>query len=96
MALYCAQKLPDFLKQLDSYKSGDYVKALKDTFIGFDATLVNDDVIEEMKKLIPEKERNFSSDSDDEADEEDINELCKEGKSIVVNAPDSGSFIQLG
>lgn len=83
VALYCAQKLPDFLKKLDAYKSGDFVKALKDTFIGFDATLVNDDVIEEMKKLIPEKERNFSSDSDDEADEEDINELCKEGMPIV-------------
>lgn len=68
VALYCAQKFPQFLKELDAYKNGDYVKALKDAFIGFDATLINDDVIEEMKKLIPDKSREFSS------------ELCKEGR----------------
>lgn len=93
VALYCSQKLPNFLKQLDAYKTGQFDQALKDAFIGFDATLVSDDVIEEMKKLIPEKARDMSTDSDDEAEDEDINELYKEGKCFSIHG--SSSFFSV-
>lgn len=81
MALYCSQKLPAFLKEIEAYKRGDYEQALKDAFVSFDATLVNDDVIEELKKLIPE-DKVDETDTDEEADEdeENINELCNEGR----------------
>lgn len=81
MALYCSQKLPAFLKEIDAYKRGDYEQALKDAFVSFDATLVNDDVIEELKKLIPE-DKVDETDTDEEADEdeENIHELCNEGR----------------
>lgn len=81
VALYCSQKLPAFLKEVEAYKKGEYEQALKDAFIGFDATLVNDDVIDELKKLIPDN-KGDETDSDDEAeeDEENINELCNEGR----------------
>lgn len=81
MALYCSQKLPAFLKEIEAYKRGDYEQALKDAFVSFDATLVNDDVIEELKKLIPE-DKVDETDTDEEADEdeENLNELCNEGR----------------
>lgn len=81
IALYCSQKLPAFLKKVDAYKKGEFEQALKDAFIGFDATLVNDDVIEELKKLIPD-DKVDETDTDEEADEdeENINELCNEGR----------------
>lgn len=81
VALYCSQKLPAFLKNVEAYKKGDFKQALKDTFIGFDATLVNDDVVEELKKLIPDDIVD-ETDTDEEADEdeENIHELCNEGR----------------
>lgn len=81
VALYCSQKLPAFLKEIEAYKKGDYEQALKDAFIGFDATLVNDKVIEELKKLIPDS-KGDETDTDDEADEdeENIKELCNESR----------------
>lgn len=79
--MYCSQKLPAFLKEIEAYKKGDYEQALKDAFIGFDATLVNDKVIEELKKLIPDS-KGDETDTDDEADEdeENIKELCNESR----------------
>lgn len=73
--------MPAFLKEIEAYKKGDYEKALKDAFIGFDATLVNDKVIEELKKLIPDS-KGDETDTDDEADEdeENIKELCNESR----------------
>ncbi|XP_055319392.1 probable protein phosphatase CG10417 isoform X2 [Sitodiplosis mosellana] len=81
VALYCSQKLPEFLKNVNAYKKGEFEQALKDAFIGFDATLVNDDVIEELKKLIPD-DKVDETDTDEEADEdeENIHELCNEGR----------------
>lgn len=80
VALYCSQKLPEFLKNVDAYKKGEFEKALKDAFIGFDATLVNEDVIEELKKLIPDdKADETDTDEDADEDEENINELYNEG-----------------
>lgn len=81
VALYCSQKLPAFLKSVSAYQKADFEQALKDAFIGFDATLVNDDVIEELKKLIPDKiDGESETDEENEEDEENISELCQEGR----------------
>lgn len=79
VALYCSQKLPAFLKAIEAYKKGEYEQALKDAFIGFDATLVSEEVIEELKKLIPDKDNETDTDEEADEDEENLNELCNEG-----------------
>lgn len=75
VAEYCSLKLPQFLKELESFKSGDFEQALQDAFIGFDATLLNDKVIEELRHLArknPDYE-DSDMDEDDETAEEIIN-----------------------
>lgn len=75
MAEYCSQKLPQFLKELESFKSGDFEQALRDAFIGFDATLLEDKVIEELRQIArknPDYE-DSDMDEDDETAEEIIN-----------------------
>ena len=75
MAEYCSMKLPDFLKQLESFKAGNFEQALSDAFIGFDSTLLDDKVIEELRQLArknPDYE-DSDMDEDDETAEEIIN-----------------------
>lgn len=75
VAEYCSVKLPDFLKELDSFKSGNFEQALRDAFIGFDATLLEDKVIEELRQMArknPDYE-DSDMDEDDETAEEIIN-----------------------
>lgn len=63
------------MKQLESFKAGDYEQALKDAFIGFDATLLEDKVIEELRKMArnnPDYE-DSDMDEDDETAEEIVN-----------------------
>lgn len=42
VAQFCSQDLPNFLKNLESYKSGDIENALTETFLNFDAALITD------------------------------------------------------
>lgn len=77
VALYCAAELPKFLKETDAYKSNDYEKALKDAFIGFDATLVNEEVIDELKKLMPADKLDGETDSDEDGDGDDFEDLTE-------------------
>lgn len=79
VAEYCASKLPEFLKDTEAYKGGNYELALKDAFIGFDNTLLKDAVIAELK-LLAKKNPDWSGSEDDEDDEtaEDINDLYEE------------------
>lgn len=68
-------KLPQFLKELESFKAGNYEQALKDAFIHFDATLLEDKVIEELRQLArknPDYE-DSDMDEDDETAEEIVN-----------------------
>lgn len=51
VATYCAQKLPDFIKQTEAYKNGDIRQALIDAFLGFDATLTTPEVVSILKEL---------------------------------------------
>lgn len=75
MAEYCSLKLPEFLKEIESFKAGDYEKALREAFIGFDATLLEDKVIAELRQLArnnPDFE-DSDMDEDDETAEEIVN-----------------------
>lgn len=81
VAMYCSQKLPEFLKSTASYTKKDFEQALKDTFIGFDATLVDESVIEQLRKLMPAERHETDTDEDGEEDEdEDLAELCQESR----------------
>lgn len=51
VATYCSQKLPDFIKNNEAYKTGDLVQALEDAFLGFDATISTTEVMEILKEL---------------------------------------------
>jgi len=72
VAEYCSKYLPDYIKQNANYASGNYEKALVDSFIGFDATLVDRKVVAELKQI----QNNGEEDKEDE--EEEINHLCEE------------------
>lgn len=73
VAEYCSQKLPQFLKNLESFKSGDLEAALKETFLGFDVTLLDDAVIGELKQLA--KKNPDYEDSDMDEDDETAAEI---------------------
>lgn len=77
VAQYCSKKLPEFLKNTDAYKAAEYEKALKDAFIGFDATLVDEGVIEELKKFMPADKLDGGTDSEEEGDDEDYDDLTE-------------------
>lgn len=51
VAQYCSKFLPDCIKDTDQYKEGELGPALVDAFLKFDSTLVQDDVIKELKQL---------------------------------------------
>lgn len=54
VAQYCSLHLPDFIKNTDQYKEGNLEQALIDAFLQFDGTLVQEDVIKELKALAGE------------------------------------------
>lgn len=72
VAEYCSQKLPQFLKGLESFKAGSFEQALKDAFMGFDATLLDEKVIEELRHLArknPDYEDSDMDENDETAEE---------------------------
>lgn len=81
VALYCSKKLPEFLKNTDAYKKCEYEQALKDAFLGFDATLVDEETVKELKQLMPaDKLDGETSGEDGDDDEEDLSELRQESR----------------
>lgn len=80
VAQYCSIHLPTFLKNLATYKAKDFEQALKDAFIGFDATLLEEKVIEELKKLSDKSNGGDEAIEEDEEEDEDdnVDDLCKE------------------
>ncbi|KAJ1530442.1 hypothetical protein ONE63_005347 [Megalurothrips usitatus] len=73
VAAYCAEHLPKFLKDMDAYKKGEVLEALKQAFLGFDETLTKPDIVAVLKELAGSKD-NGSSDEDDE----NVNNLAEE------------------
>lgn len=78
VAQYCAQNLPQFLKKCEAYKKGDYVQALKDAFLGFDATLREPEVIAVLKQIVKGKEE--TGDNSASEDEENMKNLFAEAE----------------
>ncbi|XP_014245235.1 probable protein phosphatase 2C 11 isoform X2 [Cimex lectularius] len=69
VAQYASQELPNFLKSLESYKNGDFTTALKDSFLGFDATLRDNEVVEKLRKMAKDgKEKQDTAATEDEDD----------------------------
>lgn len=85
VALYCADKLPSFLRQTDAYVAKNYEQALKDAFIGFDALLIQDDIQAELQKLNNSTktgcmESETEEDAEDVEDDIELDELRQEGQ----------------
>ncbi|XP_052893122.1 probable protein phosphatase CG10417 [Anopheles moucheti] len=79
VARYCALHLPDFLKTVETYGQKDFEKALKDAFLGLDATLLREKVIEELKLLSNKTNDEEEADEEEEEEEDDnVEDLCKE------------------
>lgn len=76
VAQYCSLKLPQYIKDTDAYKNADLEKALIDAFLGFDATIASQEIIEELKQIAGVKDGDNDSDSSDV--EENVSNLCAE------------------
>lgn len=63
VATYAAQHLPQYLKNCEAYKQGDYAQALKDAFLGFDATLTTPEVLAVLKQIASNKDGGQNSGS---------------------------------
>lgn len=78
VAQYCSLHLPTFLKTVEAYGRKEFEQALKAAFLGFDATLLQDKVIEELK-LLSDKTNDDDEEAEEEEEEEDnVEDLCKE------------------
>lgn len=73
--------MPRYLKVHDEYKKGNYDAALRAAFLGFDGTLVNKAVIEELKKLIQNEK--VENESEIEEDYENLAELHEESRMSI-------------
>ena len=63
VAAYSAQHLPEYLKNCEAYKKGDYTQALKDAFLEFDATLTTPEVLAILKQIAKNKDGGQNSGS---------------------------------
>lgn len=73
VAQYCSQKLPQFIKDLETYKKGDINQALIEGFLGFDATIATREVVAILKDIAGDKEAEEESE-----EEENVDNLYKE------------------
>lgn len=81
VAAYCAQKLPDFLKETEAYKKGDLQKALIDAFLGFDATISTREVVTILKEIAGVKD-DAGGDGNSE-DDENVDNLYEEASMSI-------------
>ncbi len=72
IALYCSRHLPDFIKQLDSYRQGQLNVALTEGFLKFDSLLLEPNVKEILQELVDSKDKN---DNDDEQIDDQSHEI---------------------
>jgi len=63
VAAYSAQHLPEYLKNCEAYKKGDYAQALKDAFLEFDAALTTPEVLAILKQIAKNKDGGQNSGS---------------------------------
>nr|CAD7604519.1 unnamed protein product [Timema genevievae] len=56
VAQYCAQNFPEYIKQRETFQKGDYIQALKESFLGFDETLATPEVVTVLKRIADSKD----------------------------------------
>nr|CAD7431515.1 unnamed protein product [Timema monikensis] len=56
VAQYCAQNFPEYIKQRETFQKGDYIQALKESFLGFDETLATPEVVAVLKRIADSKD----------------------------------------
>lgn len=78
VALYCSQKLPDFIRNTVAYKKGDFKNALIDAFLEFDATIATNEVISSLKELAETKDNEYGNVEASSEDEENVSNLYEE------------------
>ncbi|KAL4236539.1 Protein phosphatase 1G [Mactra antiquata] len=78
VAQYTSAHFPDFLKGLPSYKDGKLTEALQEAFLGFDKTLTEESVIQELKALAG------VDDDDDNVEPEDEEGMGRSERDILV------------
>lgn len=66
VAQYTAMHLPKLLKDKESWKSGEYAKAIEEAFLEFDDILRSDEVLEELKVMAGAASERHHEPSDDE------------------------------
>jgi len=72
VAQYCSVHLPDYIKTMPAYKTGNIAKSLEDAFLEFDGTLTKPEVIADLKQIA-----GVDSEKDPEEDDE-VDHLCEE------------------
>ncbi|XP_058055913.1 probable protein phosphatase CG10417 isoform X2 [Anopheles bellator] len=82
VAQYCSLHLPSFLRTVAAYGEKNFEQALKDAFIGFDATLLKESVIQELKVLSEKTNGNEEAEEDDEEEDEydNVDDLREEAR----------------
>lgn len=91
VAIYCSEKLPTFLKNLDKFKDKNFHEALIEAFIGMDGDILKEETMEVLKKIAGEKnppillnpmDEEEDEDEDDEeiGEDENLAELCQESR----------------
>ncbi|XP_049540730.1 probable protein phosphatase CG10417 [Anopheles darlingi] len=68
VAKYCSLHLPNFLRTVAAYGEKNFEQALKDAFIGFDATLLEGSVIQELRVLSEKTESGEAYEEEEESD----------------------------
>ncbi|VDK68607.1 unnamed protein product [Litomosoides sigmodontis] len=74
VARYSAHHLPDMLKRNNSWFSGNYVKAMQDTFLELDELLRTEAVMKELKRIAGSVEPKHEELSDDDEDKQTLYE----------------------
>uniref|UniRef100_A0A2M4BED1 protein-serine/threonine phosphatase n=1 Tax=Anopheles marajoara TaxID=58244 RepID=A0A2M4BED1_9DIPT len=68
VAKYCSLHLPNFLRTVAAYGEKNFEQALKDAFIGFDATLLEGPVIQELRVLLEKTDPEEAYEEEEESD----------------------------
>ena len=76
--------MPDFLKQLESYRQGRLSDALTEGFLQFDSLLLEPAVKEILRVLADDKEKNDQEGDDDEDDDDDDEQMNDQTHDIVL------------
>ena len=80
VAAYCALKLPDFLKNNNNFQTGNYKKALEEAFLAFDSSLVEREVVLQLKKIARNGEAEEEEGDEDSAE---VNTLFEEASMSI-------------